>query len=195
MEITKFSQLKINKLYTYTDYLSWKFEERVELIKGKVFKMAEPSSGHQKIAGGLTSEIYTFFKNKPCEVYPAPFDVRLPIPKGDKAYTVVQPDLCVICDESKIDKRGAKGAPDLAIEIVSPGNSKRDLKDKFEIYQEAGIKEYWIVHPEEKHISIFCLSKEGKYIGLQPITEDDKIKSALFPDLQFEAKDIFFLKA
>ncbi len=104
MSITKFEQLNLNKLYTYTDYLTWQFEERVELIKGKVFKMAAPLKNHQKIVMRLGGELYNMFRNKPCEVYPAPFDVRLPIPKGNKAYTVVQPDLCVICDESKTDK-------------------------------------------------------------------------------------------
>ncbi len=191
MSITKFEQLNLNKLYTYTDYLSWKFEERVELIKGKIFKMAAPSSRHQGISSSLHITLGFYFKNKSCKIFAAPFDVRLPIPKGKKMYTVVQPDLCVICDKSKIDKRGAKGAPDLAIEIISPGNSKRDLYDKFKIYEEAGIKEYWIVQPNIKTILVYCLNKEGKYTGLKPFTEDDRLKSFLFPDLEFDLNNIF----
>ncbi len=191
MEITQFSQLNLDKVYTYSDYITWKFEERVELIKGKIFKMAAPNSRHQKIVGLLNFEVIYCLKPNTCEVYPAPFDVRLPIPKGDKAYTVVQPDLCIICDKNKIDKRGAKGAPDLVIEIISPGNSKRDIKDKFEIYQEVGVKEYWIVYPNQKQVLIYILNKKGKYIGLQPLTEYDSIKSVLFPDLKFELKTIF----
>ena len=106
-------------------------------------------------------------------------------------YTVVQPDLCVICDKSKIDKRGAKGAPDLIIEIVSPGNSKRDLKDKFNIYEEVGVKEYWVVEPYLKSLFIYVLNKKGKYIGLKPLTEDDKVQSTIFSGLQFELKTVF----
>ncbi len=191
MEITQFNQLNLDKLYTYTDYLSWKFEERVELIKGKVFKMAAPSSRHQRISKNLIVALDNILHGSPCEVYHAPFDVRLPIPKGNKAYTVVQPDLCVFCDKSKIDKRGGNGAPDLIIEIVSPGNSKRDLDDKFNIYEEVGVKEYWIVQPYEKTLFIYILNKEGKYIGLKPFTEDNKVQSVIFEGLQFELKTIF----
>ncbi len=191
MSITKFEQLNLNKLYTYTDYLSWKFEERVELIKGKVFKMAAPSSWHQFVLVDLAFEFKKVFEGKLCRVVVAPFDVRLPILKKDKAYTVVQPDLCVICDRNKIDKQGAKGAPDLVIEIVSPGNSKRDLYDKFYLYQEAEIKEYWIVYPNQKQVLIYILNKENKYIGLKPLTEDDRLKSVLFPDLEFDLNNIF----
>ena len=108
-------------------------------------------------------------------------------------YTVVQPDLCVFCDKNKIDKRGAKGTPDLIIEIVSPGNSKRDLKDKFNIYQEVGVREYWIVQPNEKSLLIYILNKEGKYVGLKPFTEDDSVQSVIFSGLQFELKNILNL--
>ena len=191
MGIKKFSQLKVNKLYTYTDYITWKFEERVELIKGKVFKMAAPLKKHQSISGDVYYLLYDYLKNKPCKVYAAPFDVRLSIPKGKKAYTVVQPDLCVICDDSKTDERGAIDAPDLVVEILSPSTSKRDLNDKFEIYEESGVKEYWIVYPNEKSVMIFYLDNEGKYIGLKPVTEDNRIKSVTFEGLEFDLKNIF----
>ena len=190
MSIKKFNQLNINKLYTYSDYLAWKFKERVELIKGKVFKMAAPSSQHQFISSDLHIIFGKFFENKPCKVVSAPFDVRLPIPKDNKIYTVVQPDLCVICDKSKIDKRGAIGAPDLIVEILSPNNSKRDLLDKFNLYQEAGVKEYWIVSPREKTVLIYILKKD-KYIGLQPFTEENKLKSVVFKNLKIDLKKIF----
>ena len=191
MEITQFNQLNLDKLYTYADYLSWKFQERVELIKGNVFKMAAPSSRHQLLSMSLSGLFYNFFENKPCKVFAAPFDVRLPIPKGDKIDTVVQPDLCVICDKNKIDKRGAIGAPDLVIEILSPNNSKRDLYDKLNLYEEAKIKEYWIARPYDKSITIYILDKEDKYMGLKPFTEDDTIQSTIFKGLQFELKAIF----
>ncbi len=191
MSITKFEQLNLNELYTYTDYLTWQFEERVELIKGKIFKMAAPSLRHQSISSDLHGIFWQYLENKPCKVYAAPFDVRLPIPKGKKMYTVVQPDLCVICDKTKTDKRGAIGAPDLVVEIVSLSNSKRDLKDKFKIYEEAGVKEYWVIQPNEKMIFAYVLNNEGKYIGLEPFAEDDRLKSVLFPDLEFDLKRIF----
>ncbi len=191
MSITKFEQLNLNKLYTYTDYLTWQFEERVELIKGKVFKMAAPSSWHQSTSMDFSGIFWQYFKNKPCKVYAAPFDVRLPIVKGNKSYTVVQPDLCVICDKNKIDIKGCLGSPDLVVEILSPSTSKVDLYDKFYLYQEAKVKEYWIVYPNQKQVLVYILNKENKYIGLKPLTEDDKLKSVLFPDLEFDLKRIF----
>ncbi len=191
MEITDFNQLNLSELYTYSDYITWKFEERVELIKGKVFKMAAPMKKHQSISGELYLKIGNYLAHKPCKVYAAPFDVRLPIPKGNKAYTVVQPDLCIICDDSKTDDYGAIDAPDLVVEILSPSTSKRDFRDKFEIYQESGVKEYWIVNPNEKNVLVYVLNKEGKYIGLQIFTEDDKIKSITFEGLEFDLKNIF----
>ncbi len=191
MEVTDFNQLNINKLYTYADYITWKFEERVELIKGKVFKMAAPMKKHQSILSSIHLKIGNYLENQPCKVYFAPFDVRLPIPKGNKAYTVVQPDLCIICDDSKTDDYGAIDAPDLVVEILSPSTSKRDLKDKYKIYEESGVKEYWIVYPNEKSVLVYILNKEGKYIGLKPLTEDDRLKSVLFPDLEFNLKRIF----
>ena len=99
--------------------------------------------------------------------------------------------MCVICDKNKIDKRGAVGAPDLIVEILSPSNSKRDLYDKLNLYEEAKIKEYWIVRPYDKSITIYVLNKEGKYMGLKPFTEDGNIQSTIFEGLQFELKAIF----
>ncbi len=191
MEITQFNQLNLDKLYTYTDYLSWKFEERVELLKGKIFKMAAPSSRHQSISSLLTSRFIYCLEDRPCQIFAAPFDVRLPIPKGNKLHTVVQPDLCVICDDSKIDIRGAIGAPDLVVEILSPNNSKTDLHDKFYLYQEAKIKEYWIVYPIEKLVILHSLNQEGKYYVAKSFSEDERLKSFLFQDLEFNLEKIF----
>ena len=130
MEITQLQQLDlISGIYSYADYLLWKFEERVELFKGKIFKMSAPNRKHQEILGDLYLVMRNAFKAQPsegsCKVYIAPFDVRLPRQgkADDQVDTVVQPDLCVICDPKKLDKRGAIGAPDLVAEIVSPGNT------------------------------------------------------------------------
>ena len=190
--VTKFSDLDLTKTYNYSDYLLWQFSERVELIKGFINKMSPaPNLSHQKISINLSSALYGFLKKSPCSVFAAPFDVRLPIKSANKDTTVVQPDLCIICDESKLDKRGCNGAPDLMVEIVSQSNSKHDVKTKFELYQEAGVLEYWIIEPYDKILFVYTLI-DGKYIGLQPQTEGDIIKSPLFPDIQITLDDVFY---
>jgi Uma2 family endonuclease len=190
--VEKFSDLDLSKTYTYDDYLLWQFQERVELIKGFILKMSPaPSSSHQRISHNLNGCFYENFKRKPCSVFEAPFDVRLPIKSAKKDTTVVQPDLCVICDESKIDKRGCNGAPDLIVEIISPGNSKHDIHTKFNLYQEAEVKEYWMVEPEERMILVYTL-RNGEYVGLKPLVEGENIKSPLFPELNIAVEDIFY---
>lgn len=190
MEITSLSQLDMNATYTYADYLMWKLKERVELFKGKILKMSPaPSPVHQKISFRFSGIFYNFFKNNPCEVFSAPFDVRFPSKNGDSK-SVFQPDLCVICDPKKIDDKGCVGAPDLIIEIISPGNSKKELNLKYSIYEEFGVLEYWVVHPVEKTIQIFVL-ENGIFIGKKPITEDEEMKSYIFADLAFPASEIF----
>lgn len=192
--ITQFSQLDLSKTYTYADYLTWKFDEFVELIKGKVMRpMAGPSRLHQRYSVRISSEIYNFLKNKTCEVFAAPFDVRL-VKSGangdQQIQTVVQPDICVICDPAKLDDRGCVGAPDWIIEIVSPGNAARDTKTKFDLYEENGVREYWIVYPGLKTITAYILENEcyqlaGEYIepGLLPVTT--------LPGLALEWTEIF----
>ncbi|ATA73741.1 restriction endonuclease [Capnocytophaga sp. H4358] len=191
--ITNINQLDIaNGVYTYADYLLWKFEERVELLKGKIFRMSPaPSVKHQKISINLSGLLWQFFKGKKCQLFSAPFDVRLPKKneKGDQIHTVVQPDLCVICDENKLDERGCIGAPDLIIEILSPGNSKKEMKNKFELYQESGVEEYWIVNPTDENILVNVL-EDGKYRILKPVV-DEYITSVKFPELKIHTSDIF----
>jgi Uma2 family endonuclease len=193
--ITDINQLDFDKTYSYADYLTWKFQERLEIFKGKLFKMSPaPSTSHQKIAGNLHGILWNKFNNNSCNLFAAPFDVRLLDPKksaeNKSVFTVVQPDLCVICDEEKIDERGAFGAPDLVIEILSPGNSKKEMKYKFDLYEEAGVLEYWIVNPADKTILIYIL-KDQQYIGMHPLIEEDQIKSPLFPQLDFILEEIF----
>ena len=128
-----FADLDLNKTYTYADYFKWKFEERVELIRGRIFKMSPaPSRIHQKLSGHLFNKLSNFLEGKKCEVYSAPFDVRIPRKsKDDKdIITVLQPDICVVCDTSKLDARGCLGVPDIVIEILSPGNNTKELKNK-----------------------------------------------------------------
>lgn len=189
--ITSLNQLDLNGVYTYADYLLWKLEERVELFKGKIFKMSPaPNVKHQKISRNLTIEIGSLFKHKTCQLFSAPFDVRLPQNKGDEQiFTVVQPDLCIICDSEKLDERGCVGAPDLVIEILSPGNSKKEMKNKFELYEEAGVREYWVVHPTEENVLVYVL-ENGEFKGTKPVV-DDYITSYVFPDLKVHTNDVF----
>ena len=191
MVITSFDQLDLTKKYSYSDYLLWKFEEQVELIKGKIFKMSPaPARKHQNISWNLTLILGNFFQNYPWKAFHAPFDVRLPSKSENKIYTVVQPDICVICDLSKLDDKGCLGAPDLVIEILSPGNSDREMKDKFDLYEESGVKEYWIVQPEAKCVNIYVLAN-GRFITHSPFIASDTIKSQVFKDLEFPAEKIF----
>jgi Uma2 family endonuclease len=192
--ITSLSQLDLNGSYTYADYLLWKFEERLELIKGRIFRMSAPSRLHQKVATNLVRHLINHLHNSPCEVYFAPFDVRLV--RHDKATnkdvtTVVQPDICVICDRSKLDKRGCLGAPDIMIEILSPGNSRKEMRDKYQAYQENGVKEYWIIHPGEKNVLVFRLNDEEIYYGLAPLVEGDILITPILPGLEIDVTDIF----
>jgi Uma2 family endonuclease len=179
--------IDITKRYTFADYLTWIDDKRRELINGFVNMMTPaPSRIHQKISGSIYGQVWNFLKNKECEVYSAPFDVRFPSKDGknddDKIYTVVQPDICIICDESKLDDRGCLGAPDLIVEIVSLSTVKKDIDDKFKIYEENGVKEYWIVQPNDATLTVFFLEK-GKYQHKGMYTRGSKV-----PVLIFEGK-------
>lgn len=191
--VTNFNDLDLNGTYTYADYLKWRFEERLELFRGKIFRMSPaPNRYHQDISGNLYFSLAKVLKKGNCNLYAAPFDVRLVKikAKNEKIETVVQPDLCVICDVEKLDDRGCIGAPDLIVEILSPGNTKKEMGIKFDLYQENEVKEYWIIDPNEKTVLMYVLH-ENKFIGLKPFIEDDNIKSTLFPDLNFPLSEIF----
>ena len=196
--ITNIKQLDLNGSYSYADYLLWQFTERVELIKGKIFKMSPaPSSSHQDILMNLTLMFSKVFIKTSCKLYFAPFDVRLinfkDSTSDNQIESVVQPDLCVICDRSKIDQKGCLGAPDLVVEILSIGNSKKEMDTKFDLYQENKISEYWIVDPFQKTVLIYVLEND-RYIGLKPYLIDSKITSTTFPDLKISVKKIFDIR-
>jgi len=193
--VTNFSDLDLTKQYTYADYLLWQFSERVELLRGFISKMSPaPAKTHQVISRKLTRYIDRYFEDKPCGFFVAPFDVRLinhnKSTPDNKIFSVVQPDLCIVCDLEKLDEKGCHGSPDLVIEILSPGNSKKEMGIKFDLYEENGVKEYWIVEPAENSIFVYTL-QNGKYIGLKPSIEGSKITSPLYPDLDFEIEKIF----
>lgn len=195
--ITDLAQLDLNGIYTYADYLTWQFEQRVELIKGRIFKMSPaPSRKHQNISFNLSGVFFNYIGGKKCKAFSAPFDVRLfDRQKSEKAnkdvYTVVQPDICVICDKSKLDDRGCIGAPDLIIEILSPGNSKKELKTKYDLYEESGVKEYWVVYPSEYVLQQFVLNENEKYELKNIFAEDEVFEAHVFPDLQIDLAEIF----
>jgi Uma2 family endonuclease len=190
MEITDISQLDFTKQYSIADYLSWKFKERVELLKGYVAKMpSSPNSGHQMISADLTRQFCNFLHKKPFRAFAAPFDVYLPNHKNT-GQTIVQPDLCVICDLEKIEKKGCVGAPDLIVEILSPGNSRKEVIDKYEIYQEAGVKEYWVIYPAEQVLQVYSL-ENAIFVAKKPNAPGDMYESQLFPELQINVEAIF----
>jgi Uma2 family endonuclease len=179
--------------YTYADYLKWKFEERLELFKGKIFKLSAPNTAHQKIAGNIYLRARLILETQKCQVFIAPFDVRLPVKnkkKDNEITTVIQPDLCIVCDETKIDERGCCGAPDLVIEILSPGNSQKEVCLKFQLYEEAGVKEYWIINPVEENLIVYTLDVE-KFGGGKMYAGGDRIKSASVMGLSIDVTDIF----
>ena len=194
--ITDLSQLDLNGTYTYADYLSWKFEQTIELIKGKILPMAAPSRRHQDVSWRLTIAINSLFQKQDCKAYAAPFDVRLyDLEKSKKAnkeiLTVVQPDLCIICDLEKLDDRGCLGAPDFVIEILSAGNSMREMKIKKDLYAENGVREYWIVDLEHETLTRFLIERENQYGLAEIFVSNETVASSIFPDLAVNLEALF----
>ena len=155
------------KRYSYADYLTWADDKRRELFDGFVRMMSGPLTIHSRITANVIGRAWNFIKRRKakCKIFHAPIDVRLP-KKGeiadDKIFDVVQPDIVVVCDPSKIDERGIIGAPDLAIEVLSPSNTRLMMSTKFDLYEEAGVKEYWVVYPKSG-VTVFLLQDNGKY--------------------------------
>ncbi|MFT5165637.1 MAG: Uma2 family endonuclease [Saprospiraceae bacterium] len=196
--ITDINQLDLSKRYTYADYLTWQFDDMVELIGGKIFKMSPaPSRMHQEVSSNLSGIIWSYLKKRPCKIFSAPFDVRLPLPpdqqKKQKIDTVVQPDICVICDIKKLDDHGCNGAPDWVIEILSPKTSQKDLTEKFDIYQHAGVREYWVVHPSECTVIPYRMDSEGQYQLLRktPFVKGENVPVGVFSDLNISLNEVF----
>lgn len=153
-----------NVRYTFSDFLSWEEDKRIELIDGEAYMMATPSRIHQKISGEIFRQLANYLEGKKCEVYPAPFGVRLFEQDADvpeNVDTVVEPDISVVCDVDKLDKYGCKGAPDMIIEVLSPSSLRHDRLVKLNLYQQAGVREYWIVDPENRAVQVFLQHKDG----------------------------------
>jgi Uma2 family endonuclease len=184
------------KRYTYADYLLWIDEKRRELFDGFIHLMSAPSTLHARITYliGLFMGVFVRTNNGKCQIFHAPFDVRLPRNNetaDDKIFDVVQPDICVICDLTKIDARGCIGAPDLIVEVLSPSTSKKDWTKKFNLYETHGVREYWIVDPNARAVHIFLLQPDGKY-DEGTIYECDQIAPVhIFEGLEIDLKELF----
>ena len=195
-QIDSLSQLDLNCKYSYADYLTWKFEQAVELIKGHIMPMAAPSRKHQSISWQLTLIIGNTFMNQKCRAFAAPFDVRLfdkskSVKANQDVYSVVQPDICIICDEDKLDDKGCQGAPDLVIEILSAGNSKKEMKIKKQLYEENLIREYWIIDPEHETVHQFVLGENQLYNPPIIYVSEDVVYADIFKELQVPLEKVF----
>ncbi|CAA7599495.1 Restriction endonuclease type II-like [Acididesulfobacillus acetoxydans] len=180
--------------YSYADYLTWPEGQRWEIIDGIACMQAAPSPRHQEILMELSKQIAVYLTGKPCKVYPAPFSVRLAEngeEKNEDIKKVVEPDITVVCDKTKIDALGCHGAPDLIVEILSPSSVKMDRLIKFNTYEKAGVKEYWLVEPEGKLVTVFILQEDLRYGRPEIYTDDDTVKVSIFSDLSIDLKPVF----
>ena len=186
---------KEKRIYTYADYLSWSEDDRVEIIDGVPYLQAAPSRIHQETLSELHRQIANFLVDKSCKVYPAPFHVVLNLDEESEneldRRDVFEPDITIICDKAKLDDRGCKGSPDMVIEIISPSSARKDKVEKFNKYEQAGVKEYWIVEPHEKIVSVFILLNNKRYGRPDMYTEEDEVKISIFDDLVVDLRKVF----
>lgn len=181
--------IKPELVFTYGDYASWPSEEQWELLEGVPYAMTAPSRQHQLVSFEVGFQIRSYLSGKPCSIYAAPFDVRLPANNeaDELIETTVQPDLAVICDAHKLDDKGCRGAPDWIIEVLSPSTALKDMDIKRRLYERHGVKEYWIIHPTDKWLMVYTLGASGTYANhprMYPLT--DPVAVGLFPDLAIE---------
>jgi len=183
---------ELDESFTYKDYLTWDspnalINERFEIIDGIAYAMSAPTARHQIISWEISLKIGSYLEGKPCRAFAAPFDVR-PFPKDDDSdTTVIQPDITIICDKTKLsDGRACKGAPDLVIEILSDSSIVMDRKIKTEVYQKAGVKEYWIVSSRNVEVYLHRLVN-GSYSA---VLYRDIVYSEIFPGLEINLDDI-----
>jgi len=181
--------------FTYADYLTWPDDKRYELIDGEPYDMTlAPSMAHQIVFRGLFRQLDAWFLNKPCHLFSAPYDFRLARPgeTEDQIRDVVQPDIAVICAPDGIDEKGGRKAPDFVIEILSPSTASKDHIIKRRLYERHGVKEYWLVHPDERIVTVYRLSPEATY-GKADIFagEDLRLEVAAFPGLTIDFATVF----
>lgn len=185
---------KFDKKYSYADYLCQEEGERLEILDGVAYMQAAPSRIHQEISMELATQFHVHLKGSTCKVFAAPFCVRLDDKKNNSDIeNVVEPDISIVCDPSKLDDRGCKGAPDMIIEILSPSTAKHDKLLKFNKYEKAGVKEYWIVEPDQKLVSVFLLQPDGRYGRPDIYADEDIVPVSLFKTLAIDLKSVFKL--
>lgn len=180
-------------VYTFADYLAWENDGRIEIMDGQLIMMAPPSRLHQKISGEIFRQLANFLEGKKCEVYAAPFAVRLFEDDGklpEDVQTVFEPDISVVCDKNKLDERGCKGAPDMIAEILSPSTAKHDLFYKMRRYGLAGVKEYWVVSPKEQTVQVFLL-ENGALIPHDVHTREDIARVNVLDGCFIELQRVF----
>jgi Uma2 family endonuclease len=175
--------------YTYADFLEWDDNEHAEIVDGEIFMLGAPARIHQEVSGELFLRIKTWLSGKPCKVYAAPFSVRLNPARDSSDDTVFEPDIAVICDSSKLDDRGCNGAPDLVIEILSPSTARHDRLVKFRKYQQAGVREYWIVDPDMKTVQA-CVLKNGWY-QVTMYDDTDTVPVTVLPGCEIKLAEVF----
>lgn len=183
-----------DRKFSYADYLTWPGEERWELIHGEPCAMTPaPSRRHQRVVTELGGQFWSSLQGKQCQSYNAPFDVRLALPgtSAEETECVVQPDLTIICDSSKLDDAGCLGAPDLVVEVLSPATAGKDLKQKFALYEQYGVREYWIIHPEERTLLVYTLTPEGKYGSPARYAEQDVVSVFILPEVEIDLSRVF----
>lgn len=179
--------------YTLADVLTWEEQERIELIDGYPVMMAPPARRHQKAVSEINRQLGNFLQGKKCEVYPAPFGVRLFEKSGDRpedVYTMVEPDITVVCDQDKLDDIGCKGAPDLVMEVLSPSTQRHDRFTKFKLYQRAGVREYWLVDPDAKSAQVFLL-EDGRYSAVDYGEAGDCLQVKVLEDCTIDLSLVF----
>ncbi len=186
---------KLDRVYTYADYKRWPGDDRWELIEGTAWNMSPaPSMRHQAVVAALTRIIGSWAVGRPCTVFPLPFDVVLADRPGqpeDQVTTVVQPDISVVCDRSRLRAWGCYGAPDLVVEILSPFTTKKDLSEKFALYEKHRVAEYWVVDPGNRFLHVYRLGTDGRYGDPLVLMGDAEARSLVCQGLAVTLDELF----
>lgn len=191
--ISNVAEINLSGIYSYENYLGWRSEERLELIRGQVFKMSPITSvTHQRWCGFMYVKLYEYLSDKKAEVFIAPLDVRLPdrSDQNGDIFTVVQPDIFIVCNLNQLEEKGCLGAPDIVIEILSDGNNWRELTDKFRVYEAAGVKEYWIINPKRKLFFVYRLDKHCSFQSEGANLYSNGHLSSVLPDFKLNLKEL-----
>jgi len=176
--------------FTFADYKDLKLNEgeRFEIIRGSAFAMPAPNAGHQAVLAALAAQFSDFLEDKPHKAYPAPYDVRLFYKEDESDDTILQPDIAVVCDEKKRGQEGCRGAPDLVVEILSPLNTAIEMERKLNLYREAGVREYWVLDPENLSLTVYCFRETGHVYSYKNTAT---VPVAVLPGLNIELERVF----